>query len=190
MSSNSNITDRLPLVPGALSGVAAWVLGYAFTYLLVAPDVRESSLQRIIETFGGESATYELVGWVFFNAHFVNTVFQNVPFVGSRTTSFVGGEQGFTVLLYVIPVGLLLAAGVALARYQGVTDPTNGALTGLTALPGYLLLSVAGVFLFEVTVGDVSGGPTLLPAVVLAGIVYPVLFAGGGGALIGMVADR
>ncbi|WP_248897046.1 transporter [Haloplanus halobius] len=189
MSSNSNVFDTLPFVAGALSGVVAWVLGYVFTYLIVAPDIRESALQRIIETFGGDSATYELVGWVFFNAHFVNTVFQNVPLVGNRTTSFIGGEQGFTVLLYVIPVGLLLAAGIALARYRGVTNATDGALTGVTALPGYLLLSVVGVFLFEVTVADVSGGPDVLPAIFLAGIIYPALVAGGGGALIGMLAD-
>ncbi|SEA22616.1 hypothetical protein SAMN04488065_2344 [Haloplanus vescus] len=189
MSANDTVSDSLPLAAGALSGVAAWVLGYVFTYLLVAPDIRESALQRVIEAFGDGSATYELVGWVFFNAHFVDTVFQNIPFLGSRTTSFVGGEQGFTVLLYVIPVGLLLAAGVALARYRGATTPTDGVRVGLTALPTYLLLSIVGTFLFEVTVGDVSGGPDLLLAVVLAGLVYPALFAGGGGALVGMVAE-
>jgi hypothetical protein len=176
-------------VAGATSGVVAWVLGYALTYLVVAPDVRESSLQRIIETFGDGSATYELVGWVFFNAHFVDTVFRNVPFLGSRTANFVGGDQGFTVLLFAIPVGLLLATGVALARYRDAEDATDGALTGATALPGYLLLSLVGVFLFEVTVGDISGGPDLLPALFLAGVVYPLLFAAGGGAVAGLLAD-
>lgn len=186
MSSGSAVSDRLPFVEGAIAGGAAWLLGYVVTYLVVSADVRDSSLQRVIETFGGESATYEIVGWVFYNAHFVNTVFRNVPFLGSRTTSFVGGDGGFTALLYVIPVGLLLAAGVALGRYRGVTTGTEGALAGVAVTPGYLLLSVAGVFLFEVTVGDISGGPELLPALFLAGVVYPVVFACGGGALAGV----
>lgn len=189
MASDAVSSDGLPLVEGAVTGAVGWLLGYVFTYLVVSPGVRDSSLQRVIELFGGESATYEIVGWVFYNAHFVNTLFQDVPLVGGRTTSFIGGDQGFTVLIYVVPVGLLLAAGAVLGRYRDVTTGKEGALVGVTALPGYLLLSVAGTFLFEVTLADVSGGPELLPAVFLAGVVYPGLLASGGGAVVGVVDD-
>ena len=182
--------DGLPILEGSIVGVVAWIVGYALTYVIVAPDVRDSALHRIIETFEGEPATYEMVGWVFYNAHLVDVVFQNVPILGSQTTSYIGGEDGFTVLLYLIPVGLLLAAGLALARYRGAADPTAGALVGGTVLPGYLLLSVAGVFLFEVTLGGASGAPDLLPAIVLAGIVFPVFIACAGGALGGFLERR
>jgi len=183
-------TDDLPVAPGTVAGTVAWVLGFALTYALVAPEIRDSAVNRLIELVDGSPATYELVGWVFYNAHFVNTVLRDVPVIGTRSSSYIGGEGGFSLLLYVVPVGLLLAAGLALARYQGVTDPVRGALAGATALPGYLLLSVVGVFLTEVTLGEASGAPDLLPAVLLAGVAYPILCGGLGGAVGALLARR
>jgi hypothetical protein len=179
------MTDRsdFPFVRGAATGVAAWVLGYLLTYVLVAPSIRDSALNRIVEAFGGEPATYEMVGWVFYNAHFVSTVFQDIPFLGGGSVSYVGGEDGFTVLLVLVPVALLVAAGLLLARTEGSTESTRGALVGATVLPTYLLLSLAGVFLFEVSVGSVTGGPDPVAGVFLAGVVYPALFATAGGVL-------
>lgn len=183
-------TDSTPVVEGIVAGIVAWLVGYATTYALVAPDIRESPLHRFIEAFNGEPATYEMVGWVFFNAHFVDTVFRDLPLIGSHTTSFIGGEDGFTVFLYAVPVGLLLVAGVALARYCRANTPVQGALAGATALPGYLLLSVAAAVLFEVTLSGASGAPDLLPAIFLAGIVLPALFAAIGGVIGGMYENR
>ena len=57
-------------------------------------------------------------------------------------------------------------------------------------LPGYLVLSVVGAFLFEVTVGDASGAPALLPAIVLAGLLYPVVFGAAGGAVAAATTDE
>lgn len=183
-------SDRISVVAGVVAGVLAWMGGYAVTYVIVAPDVRESPLQRFIEAFAGEPATYEMTGWVFFNAHLVDTVYRDLPLIGSQTTSFIGGEDGFTPLLYLVPAGSLLIAGIVLARYREADDPSRGALAGVLALPGYLLASVVGVFLFEVTLAGATGGPDPLPAVFLGGIVYPVLFAGGGGAIGGLLEAR
>ena len=178
------------LLSGTVAGIATWIAGYVSTYVLVAPNVRESGLNRIIETLGGEPATYELVGWVFYNSHMVETVFRDIPLVGSRATNYIGGEGGFTTLLYAVPVVLLLAVGLGLARYRAVDGPSAGALVGSTVVPGYLLAAVAGGVLFEVTVAGATGGPDLLTAVVLAGIVYPVVCAGGGGAVGGLLEAR
>lgn len=179
-----------PLVAGALAGIVAWGVGYAVTFVLTAPAVRESPVHRFIEALDGEPATYEMVGWVFYNAHFVNTVFRDVPLIGSHTTSFIGGEDGFTLLLYAIPVVALSVAGLALARYRRATDPTTGLRAGVAVLPGYLVVAVIGAFLFEVSLGGSSGGPDLLPSIFLCGTVYPVLFGGGGGALGGFLDRR
>ncbi|MCY4731880.1 hypothetical protein KY092_15070 [Natronomonas gomsonensis] len=186
MSSNID-ADSLPLVPGALAGVAAWVLGYVFTYLLVSSDLRESGLNQFAQAFGDGDATYELVGWVFFNSHFAETVI-DAGFFGD-TTSFIGGENGFTALLYVIPVALILASGLAIGRYQGVTDINDGAIAGALVVPGYLILSIVGAFLFRVEAGGASGQPDLLPAIILAGIVYPVVFGAIGGAIASVTAE-
>lgn len=182
--------DRRALLEGAVAGIAAWLVGYVLTYVVVAGEVRDSPLHRVLEAFDGEPATYEMVGWVFYNAHFVETVFRDVPVLGSYATSYVGGEQGFTPLLYVVPPALLLAAGIAVATLRGVDTPSEGAAVGLTVVPGYLLASVVGAFLAEVTLGAASGAPDLLPAVVLAGIVYPVVFAGGGGVVAAVLEER
>lgn len=181
-------TKNLPLVPGAVTGVVAWILGYVFTYLLVATDVEESALNRIIEFFEGESATYELVGWVFYNAHLVDVSYSGLgPFSPPR--NFIGGEDGFTLLLYVIPPLLLVAGGLAVARMNGATETNEGAIAGALVVPGYLVLTVVGVFLFEVTVGGASGAPDLIPAVFIAGLVYPVVFGAIGGVIASLTAS-
>lgn len=178
------------LLSGTVAGIASWIAGFVTTYVLVAPNVRESGLARIIDAVDGQAATYELVGWVLFNAHLVETVIRDIPLVGSRATSYIGGEAGGTTLLYAVPVAVLFAAGLGLARYEAVETPTAGALVGSTVMPGYLLAALASVFLFEVTVAGATGGPDLLAAVVLAGIAYPLVCAGGGGAVGGLLESR
>lgn len=178
------------LLSGMVAGIGAWIAGYVVTYLLVAPNIRESSLNRIIEVLDGELATYELVGWVFYNAHVVDTVFEEIPLLGSQTVNYIGGEGGFTTFLYLVPVALLVATGIALARYRAVDTPTAGVLVGSTVVPGYLLGVVVGSVLFEVTIAGATGGPDLLPAIVLGGITYPLVCAGGGGAVGGLLEQR
>ncbi len=188
MSSTTD-TDSRPFIESAVGGLTAWLLGYVLTYLLVATDIETSPLNRIIEFFEGDSATYELVGWVFYNAHLVDVSYTGLgPFSPPR--QFIGGEDGFTLLLYLIPPALLVIAGLAVGRYSGVSELNEGALTGALVTPGYLLLSIAGVFLFTVTVGDASGAPDLVPAVLIAGIIYPVVFGAVGGALAAITSDR
>lgn len=180
--------DSLPLVPGAVAGFFAWIVGYAFTYAIVGTDVRNSDLNRFIEAFEGDPATYELVGWVFYNAHLADVVYDGFAGVFLPST-YIGGEDGFTALLYVIPPALLVAAGLALGRYQGSTETNAGAVVGATVLPGYFVLSILGVFLFEVSAAGTTGRPDIVPAVLIAGLVYPVVFGAAGGVVAASTAD-
>lgn len=188
MSANLD-TDDLPLVPAAAAGFATWVLGYLLTYVLVGSDVRDSRLNRFVEAFEGEPATYEMVGWVFYNAHFVDVVYTGF---GGRflPASYVGGEDGFTQLLYVVPPALLVAAGLAVGRYQGVTETNDGAIAGALVLPGYLVLAVVGAFLFEVSAAGTTGKPDLLAGFFLVGLVYPLVFGAVGGVVAAVTADE
>ena len=175
-------SDRIPSVlEGSIAGLLAWILGYAVTYVLVGSEVREGTLNRVLEFMTDDEATYEIVGWVFYNAHFVDTVFEGVPFVS--TANFVGGEDGFTSALFLLPPALLLVSGLTLSRYRGATDTTEGVLTGLVVVPGYFLATLLGVLLFQVSVGDASAAPDLAPALVLAGVVLPTVFATAGSVL-------
>lgn len=182
--------ENLPFVRGAGAGVIAWVVGYLLTYLVVGPSLSDSSVNRLLEAVEGSLPTADVVGWTFFNAHFVDTAITGLPLMEDSATTFVGGDNGFTIILYLVPVGLLLAAGLALARYHGAASPRQGAIVGLTAVPGYLLLSVVGAFFFQVTGFGATVAPNLVTAVIVAGIVYPVLFAAAGGALGGVLEDR
>lgn len=183
-------SSRPSLITGFVTGALAWIVGYILTYLVVAPDVRDSGLNRLIEALDGEPATFELVGWVFFNAHFVETVFQGLPVLGSRTASYVGGENGFTVLLYLVPAGTLLIGGFLLGMANGDTDVSGGGLSGLMALPGYALAAAVTAIGVEVTTAGATAGPDFLAALILAGIAYPIVFAGLGGVLAAIASRR
>lgn len=179
-------STRQPYVAGAGAGVVAWLLGYACTYLVAGTRVQESALNQVLELVGGAS-TYKLVGWTFYNSHFVETAVEGLP---ATVTSAVGGEGGFTVLLFFVPPALLVAAGLAVAWYQGVDTPEAGGLAGLTVVPGYLVVVFLGAVAFVVSVGPVSGRPAIVLAVVLAGLVYPGVFGALGGVLAGATAEE
>lgn len=188
MSANLDVDDP-PIVGRAAAGLLAWVVGYALTYLLVAADIRESALNQFAQTFGDGDATYELVVWVFFNSHLVDAVI-DVGFFGSRTANFVGGEDGFSVLLNAIPAVLLVVAGLAVGRSRGVTGANDGAVAGALVVPGYLVLCVAGAVLFRVEAGGASGEPELVSAVLLAGVVNPLVFGAVGGVVAAVTTDE
>lgn len=85
-----------------------------------------------------------------------------------------------------IPAIPLLGAGFALGRRYGGTI-REGAIAGVTVIAGYGPLAVAGILITRATpsiYGKVTVlGPSLGPAVLLAGVLYPVGFGALGGAL-------
>jgi hypothetical protein len=171
---------RVPVGIGAAAGALAWLLGYLLTYVVASGRIREfqgSFLGQVADLFGLEVPTWKVVGWVFYNAHFVDTA------AGGGAGSAIGGDGGFTALLYVVPPLVLLAAGLAVGRAAGNGDAATGALSGASALLGYLPLSVLGVFLFEATVAGTTVGPSLAPATVLGGVLYPAVFGAAGAGL-------
>ncbi len=186
-------TDRisnLPRIGGPALGVGAWVVGYLLTFVVVAPNVRDSSINQLLEAFDGTLPTFDIVGWVFFNAHFVDTLVQGLLSSEESAVSFIGSDGGFTILLYAVPAALLVAVGLALARYQAVTKPRKGFLVGLTILPSYAVLSVVGAWLFDVSTLGVIVAPDIVMAFVIAGLLYPLVFAGAGGAIGGFLVGR
>ncbi|MEF8787094.1 MAG: hypothetical protein V5A45_14270 [Haloarculaceae archaeon] len=185
ISSSLNSGD-LPLINGAIAGGAAWIAGYLLTAVVVLARIEDTELGEISDTVGDGGSGIDFVGWVFFNSHFVETVIEAnfLGFGGSTVVSFIGGD-GFTPLLYLIPVALLIGSGLAVGRSRGVTETTDGAVAGVFVLPPYLMLSVIGAVLFRVSAealgSSFSGQPELLPAILLGGIVYPAVFGAIGG---------
>ena len=187
MSTRSESDAAVTLARGGLVGLAVWLLGYLVTFLLHAENVREAFATNVIEFFAGDPVTWKLVGWLFFNAHFVAT---SIPgLFGDSNSNFLSGAEDITLLvLYVVPPLLLLIAGAAVAR--GVNDPTEGAKTGGALAVGYVVASAVSAFLVRISVADAVAGPTLVTAILLAGAVYPLVFGGLGGAAAATLGGR
>ncbi|MFD1571118.1 transporter [Halorubrum laminariae] len=180
-------------VAGAGVGAVAYVLGYLITYLTQSGRIEEQlrGLNFFADLFGGDPIpAWQGVGWVFYNAHFVDT---EVPALvgGARSVSLISEADGGSLAwLFVLPPLLLLAAGFFAGRFSGSSDASDGAQSGALVVAGYLPLAVIGAFLFRYSVGDGAAvSPTLVTAVLLAGAVYPALFGGIGGAVSGVFGE-
>lgn len=178
------------LTNGALVGIGAYLAGYVLTYLLVIVDGVESQ---------GDIETWKAVGWVFYNAQNVDLTFVGSAGSASVTENFRLFEDGSGVgnlgstvpeiVYYLVPVVVLLGAGyVAYQRADTADLPTaQVAAIGATSVVGYLVLVILGRFLFEATGSflgaDLAIAPDLGTAVVLAGIVYPLVLGALGAVL-------
>ena len=187
MSTNS-VADRLPLGAGAAAGIGAYLLGYLITYVWQSGAIEErlQGFNFVATLFGGEPIPpWQAVGWLFYNAHFVDT---RIEVMGTQSQNFIAASDGGAiVLLYLVPVVLLLAAGVLLARVADADDPTTGAAAGASVAVGYAPLGIAGAFLFSY---DGSIAPTLVTAILLAGLAYPLVLGAVGGAVGSAIGGR
>lgn len=175
------------LVRGALAGVGAWSLGYLIVYIWKAEAVSEAlrGVGFVSQLLGGEAIpAWKGVSWLFLNAHFVATQFPTIA-GGTRTANFVTGEDGSTLLLALPPL-LLVAAGL-LAAYGRRGSLGERAKAGATVALGYLPISAVVALLTSHAIGntDVAISADPVTAVLLAGVVYPVIFGAVGGAASG-----
>ena len=178
--------DGRTLGVAALGGVLAYLVGYALTYAAVGQDVSNSLASRVLEIATGDPGTWQLVGWVYYNAHYVSV---EVPgLFGSTAVNLVG--ETFSSALFVLPPVVLLVAGAAVAVAGRVDRPVAGAVAGLAVTIGYLPLAALGAVMVGIDIGDSTAGPTVAAAVLLAGLVYPLLFGTVGGAVGGVVGGR
>lgn len=159
------------LVRGAVAGVAAYLVGYAFAYLSAAADVQRiaRAYQPLADAGGRFVPAWKAAGWAFTDAHFVGTVY---PGGAVEMVGFAGVEY-----LYLVPPLLLLAAGGVVAFVSRVSDRRDGLVAGATVTAGYLPFAVA----FALLARYANVHSSLLRALVVAGVVYPVAFGGLGG---------
>ncbi|WP_435095113.1 transporter [Halarchaeum sp. P4] len=189
MSASTQDRD-VPWVPAAVTGIVAFVVEYLVVYLWQANRVREqlSGLNAIIELLGGQAIpAWKAVGWLFYNAHFVS--FTHPALGGGRTATNLIANGDAPQLLYVLPPLVLVVAGYLLVRYVSLGDPTEGALCGTVLSLGYAIPAWAGVFAVRITTDSSWMGPDLVTGLVLAGVVYPVVFGAIGGAIAAATSD-
>ncbi|QCW01984.1 hypothetical protein [Natrinema pallidum] len=168
-------------------GVFAAAIGYLVTYLLVGSDVRE--------LFGEDVARWKGVAWYFYEAHMVDieASSQVGSFSGTQVLDLIA-ESGAD-LLYVVPPLVLLAVGALLAVRWSVTDLGDAVIAGAPVTIGYAAVIGLGAIVAESTAeASVFGieatssiAPALVPAIVLGGVLYPLVFATTGAAIAAVV---
>lgn len=189
----ASIRERL--IPGIGGGIIAYFLGYVITYVSHGSTVEEQlrAFNFLADLFGGDPVpSWQGVGWLFYNAHFVRT---RIPGLGGpRSENFIAaGDDGTLTLLYLVPVVALFAAGfavVTLGSDDEADELATGAVDGAAVVAGYLPLAVLGLFVFAYSIGDGSIEPDPIASVFLAGIIYPVVFGGLGGAVASIMESR
>ncbi|QSX00480.1 hypothetical protein [Haloterrigena alkaliphila] len=198
MSRQPTVSDgttprRSSIAASAGLGVLAAAVGYLLTYLLIGSDVREA--------FDGDVATWKGVAWYFYNAHLVDIeVSGSVGSFGGTDTMNLIAESSATNagLLYVVPPLALLAAGALLARRLHAADFGEAVAVGAPVAIGYAVVMGIGAVVAETGAeGSFFGiglsgsmAPELAPAVLLGGILYPLVFAPTGAALALLFAER
>lgn len=195
--SRSTRTRRVrDLAVGFVTGVIALVVGYLATLALSDTGENREAIEDIVESDGPAGAVlaellpewYHVAGWLFFDSHQVDVSVRVGEVLGDAAWV---GEYAETLLptaseLQMLPPLLLAAAGALVALRQSRASPVDAALAGATVVVGYLpgVTVVATVALFEVTVFNdivlLEIGPAFGQAVLLAGLVYPLVFGVAG----------
>lgn len=181
---STGTSTRTGLGTSAGLGALVYVAGYLVTYVWQSANVENAhdGYNFVADLFGGDPIpAWKGVGWLYYNAHGV--VFTHPELGGGRGARNFIANGNAPELLYLLPPLFLLAAGVVVARAASARSADAGARAGVGVVVGYFLLALVGLAVFQHT----SGGSTIhvdyVPGVLLAGVVYPVVFGGLGGAL-------
>ncbi|WP_265109212.1 hypothetical protein [Halosolutus halophilus] len=174
-------------------GVLAAAIGYLVTYALIGSEVGDE--------FGDGVAEWKAVAWYFYNAHMVDVEARGAigGIGGTDTVDFIA-QSGSTnaELLYLVPPLVLLLVGAILAFQWDVRDVGEAVVAGAPVTIGYAVVVGLGAIVAESSAErtffgiEASGSmaPELVPAIVLAGLLYPLVFATAGAVLVTIVRSR
>ncbi|MCU4971878.1 hypothetical protein OB955_03885 [Halobacteria archaeon AArc-m2/3/4] len=188
-----SVSRRSSIAASAGLGVLAAAIGYLTSYVLIAGEVRDA--------FGDNVAEWKGVAWYFYNAHVVDVETSGTfgSFGGSDTVNFIAESSSTSATaLYVIPPLVLFGTGVFLATQFDVSDVGEAVAVGAPVTIGYAVVVGLGALVAESSgEGSVFGieisgsvAPALGPAVVLAGVLYPLVFATAGAVLAAVLDGR
>lgn len=181
--------DGPPVKEGAIFGVASFIIGYIITLIIVALGESDDISENLIEASG----------WLYYNAQFANLQVTAQAGSGSRSSSFnyltdstlfsesINAVSVPAVVYHLIPILVLVGAGVAVANYVGARELSDGAVAGATLALGTVLPALLGTIIFSVENSifglTVSQSPALVPGVLLVGLLYPAVFGAIGGVI-------
>lgn len=175
------VTESITLRPlvwklsvGWVVGVLAWTFSYAVTFFLYRSEIEGTIVSQAVDTS-------QIVGLLFFNAHTVPAELVH-PYDLSTHNFLAAGAA--SPILYVLPPIVLTLAGLFIAfRVESTRQFGRNIQAGSTIVVGYAVCSLLGVIVFTATSGDTQFRPALPGALLLAGILYPLVFGALGGAI-------
>ena len=189
---------------GFVGGVVTYLIGFAVIYLQKANTVEYDVFERIgkfgqLSTQVDPPTAWQVIGWLQYAAHNVDIVLE-ISGLGRSVrqtlplTEGVLWERWFVLL----PVVTLVLAGFVVAHIRSARGVQGGFLAGSSITLGYSVVVLGGVVVTtwtqSVSYGGLSAsssvGPEPLVGVVLAGLAYPIVLGGVGGAVAGMVTER
>lgn len=183
---------------GIVTGIIAWGVGYLIILIyLMENNIRTRAGPTIVvlDAAGVEHSGEQFIGWVFFNAHFVDVQYQNWGPFGDFAISHIGEYDGPGVILgmeysswlHLVPIVILLLAGISRGIYTGADSLDKGVISGAFVVPGYFIATVIGLYAFQISGEEVSAGPEIIFGILIAGITYPAVLACLGGAFSGYI---
>lgn len=175
-------TRGLPLLAGFVNGALAYVAGLVGSFVLFVVFGLEP-LARFAFALTGLSL-FDGVGFAFYGGHFVPVS------GGAESVNFALEFARHGIAYVLLVVAVLGGTGYYLGSAEWVGTGPLGFVVGATQVLGYLPLAALGAGLFRVELGSGTAAATTLSvptvqAVVLAGVVFPVVVGGLGGALAG-----
>lgn len=197
-ASTASVPTSSSVAASAGLGVLAAIVGVLTTFVLVPADVRSA--------VGEDVASWKGVAWYHYNAHLVEIEatggadfgdFGSVS--GTDTIDFIAqSETARVTLLYAVPPLVLVLAGASLAYHLGATDVGSAVAVGAPVTLGYVIVMGLGAVVSETTTEaeffgiEASGSmaPELVPAVVLGGILYPLVFATAGAIVVALLVRK
>lgn len=154
----------------------------------------ETKLAYLLADSGVSQPTW--AGWLFYNAHFVPISAGNFPNTAPAFVSnllLVAGSSTYLLLFLVPPITLTLAGiGVSRNTPPGTTTVSaslrvrlsSSVVRGMGISMGYLPGVLVGAVVFSVSPVDERAAllaPEFLVSILVAGMLYPVIFGGLGG---------
>ncbi|ARS89895.1 hypothetical protein [Natrarchaeobaculum aegyptiacum] len=197
-ASTTGVPTGSSVAASAGLGVLAAIVGVLTTYVLVPADVRSA--------VGEDVASWKAVAWYYYNAHLVEIEVSGGADFGDFGSVSSGGtmdliaqsETARVSLLYVVPPLVLVLVGAVLAYHLGATNVGAAVSVGAPVTLGYVIVMGLGAVVAETTSEaeffgiEASGSmaPELVPAVVLGGLLYPLVFATAGAVVVAVLVRK
>lgn len=183
------LSSREIVIRAVLVGAGAFVVVLLITGGLLTADILISDIEPDAENFDAEDDPGLLnpLGWWFFSSHFVevDTGPLSIDFI-ELLTSIAG--LTFPSLIYRLsPIVILIITGYLFTSQLIERTSLSPAVVGASTFLGYLPMCVFGVVLFSSTTTvdgvEISITVQVPEAIILAGIIYPVVCGAIGGFL-------